>query len=144
MPEILSPIIIVAPTTVGKSDIAASLNDQLPNVHRVNADKYGLYADGDYFEVGFGLKPGELDTIDRPHLYGSLIPSDSLPSPKAYGEMAWAEVQAIHALGGIAVVEGCSYRYNQALLRRFGTEHGINLTWANREGLPAVTSMRAR
>lgn len=141
MSEIKSPIIIVGPTTVGKTDVAHALAAEIDPVI-VNADKYGLYADGNYFEVGLGLKPGELyDERDR-RLVGCLSPSEPLPSPEAYAHMAGEAVNGIHSLGKVAVVEGCSYRYNQALINYFGVSHAVNLTWAEKAALPDVADQR--
>lgn len=142
MPEISSPIVLVGPTTVGKSEVAAALADGRPSVI-INADKYGLYAASE-FEIGFGLSPGELDDGRNRDLYGVLAPFDELPSPKEYAAMAKEAIERAHAAGRTAILEGCSYRYNMALIGALGVDRAVNLTWADPSGLEDKVESRAR
>lgn len=142
MSEAISPVVIVGPTTVGKSEVANELADRFSAV-LINADKYGLYQRPE-FAIGFGLAPGEIDDARERELYGVLDPTDPLPSPSAYAEMAADAVDRVHSLGKLAVIEGCSYRYNMALIGRFGVERAVNLTWAAKDGLEAKVAERAQ
>ena len=142
MPEVASPIILVGPTTVGKSEVAIEIANRIPSV-LINADKYGLYARPE-FAIGFGIDPEEFDNNHQRELYGTFSPFDPLPTTEAYVELAKGAVERTHALGNLAVIEGCSFRYNMALLDHFGIQHGVNLTWISREGLEDKVAERAR
>ena len=133
MSEVLSPIILVGPTTVGKSDLACELADKTGG-HLVNADRFYLYA-GKTFMLGLGLKAGELED-DRPRsLYGHLDPMDAPLSPDEFLAVATGVIEGIHNNGGVAIVEGCNRSYNAALITYFGLRHAIGITWADKQGL---------
>lgn len=142
MAEVLSPIILVAPTTVGKTEVALAIADKV-DATLINSDKYGLYADGNYFEVGLGLAPNDLQDGRSRQLYGCLDPHAPLPSPEEYVQLADEAVATAHAAGKVAVIEGCSYRNNQALIGHFGVKHAVNLALTQRDGVEELVVQRA-
>jgi tRNA A37 N6-isopentenylltransferase MiaA len=138
--EAISPIILIGPTTVGKTDIAKALVDSTDG-HLINSDRHYFYA-GETFSLGLGLEHGELEDGRQRHLYGGLGPNDAPPTPEEYIEQVAIEVDAIHSLGGVAVLEGCTRRYAMSLMDYFGIEHAVSITWDSRKGLDAMVRKR--
>ncbi len=142
MPELRSPLVLAGPTTVGKSDVARELADRTQGVI-LNADKYYLYANR-LFQIGLGLVPGELNDGRQRELYGVLSPETPLPSTEDFLSMTDAAVKRAHHMGQLAIIEGCSYRHNMALIHRYGAERSVSLTWADRDGVSARVDSRMR
>lgn len=129
-----SPVILVGPTTAGKSDVAAAISDMTGGTI-ITADRGYMYADPDLFWLGLGLVPGELDD-DRPRrLYGTLNPLDPPLEPEDYVARVRSEVETIHSVGGIAIIEGCTRRYNRALISQFGFGHAVGISWPSAAAL---------
>lgn len=137
-----SPIILAGPTTVGKTEIAKELADRTSG-QIINADRYYLYA-GKHFMLGLGLEPCELTDGRQRQLFGNLHPHDTVPSPEEYVAMADQAVNLTHAAGCIAIIEGCTYDYLSPLMKHFGLHHAVNITWANKQGLPMSLEKRAQ
>lgn len=127
MLEKLSPLILAGPTTVGKSDLAVRIADMTDGVI-INSDKYYLYA-GRHFRVGLGLRRGELEDGRPRRLYGGLGPRSPLPTPQEYASWINPVIRGVQAMGRLAIVEGCTYSYNQELIAKYGGRYAIGLTW---------------
>ena len=131
MGEIVSPIILVGATTTGKSEIAHNIAD-ITEGHIVNADKFYLYA-GDVFMLGLGMTPDVLYD-DRPrYLYGQLAPMAQPLTAEEYVAEAAKAVDEIHAIGRIAIIEGCIRSYIGALICRFGSRHAVGINGPDNE-----------
>jgi|GEM_PF-1915782 len=126
-----APFILAGPTTVGKSEVAKHLADQTGGTI-VNADKYYLYA-SENFTLGLGLNKHELNDGRSRALFGALDPYAPLPSQPEFLGMIDNAVNDLHARGEKAIIEGCSYRFNTALIERYGVENAVCLTWADRD-----------
>lgn len=137
-----SPLILVGPSTAGKSDVAKTIVD-MTGGHYVNADRYYAFA-RPAFTLGLGLVPGELEDGRPRHLFGILDPFDAPLSPAEYLARAEREVDAIHAAGGLAVIEGCTRRYNTALIGRYGVDHAVGIRWGSEAELAAKLENRVQ
>lgn len=140
MSEFASPIILAGPTAVGKTDIANELADRTDG-HLITADKFYLYA-GEFFMTGLGLEPGELEDGRSRHLYGCLEPTDPILPTEDYLAQAVDAIDAVHADGHVAIVEGCSYKYTTALIGYYGLGHAVDITWTDRSTLPQTVTRR--
>ena len=121
-----SPIILVGPTTAGKSDVAEAIAD-ITDGTIITADRGYMYAKRDLLWLGLGLKPNELDDGRDRRLYGSLAPLAPPLEPAEYVERVQTEVDEIHSNDGVAVIEGCTRRYNMALMEHYGVNHALGI-----------------
>lgn len=105
-------IMLVGPSSVGKSDIAIALS-RLVDGEIINADKYYLYS-------GFSSTTGLPDFENHPdvvtHLYGIQSPDKACPSDREFGSLVSKTVEEIIRRGRIPIVEGCYYRFSHAIL----------------------------
>lgn len=138
-----SPLILVGPTTAGKSDVATAIADVTEGTI-ITADRGYMYAKPDLLWIGLGLTPGELDDGRRRRLFGSLEPHDSPLSPTEFIEQVKFEVETIHAAGGLAIVEGCTRRYNTALMDEFGLDNTVGIFWSSEETLHGKLTRRVQ
>ena len=142
MPEVLSPIILMGATTMGKSDIGNEIAD-ITNAEIVNADKFYLYA-GKVFMLGLGLGRDELQDGRPRHLYGSLEPFDEPLAAEQYLAAATEVISEIHASGKPVIVDGCIRSYNAALVGHYGLNHAVGITCDNRDKQNWRTFIRRR
>jgi tRNA A37 N6-isopentenylltransferase MiaA len=141
--NVRSPLILVGPTTAGKSDVAAAISDMTGGTI-ITADRGYMYAKPDLFWLGLGLVPGELDDGRPRRLFGTLEPLDPPLDPTAYMETVRSEVDAIHALGGLAIIEGCTRRYNRELMRQYGLDHALGIFWPSATDLHGKLTRRVQ
>jgi len=107
-----APILLVGPSTVGKSDLAFALAEQLGG-EVVNADKFYLFRG---FPCTTGLPDFGAHPTVRTHLYEILPPEESPLDETEFGVRAATLVQDIARRGALPIVEGCYHRYAQALI----------------------------
>jgi len=107
-----TPILLVGPSTVGKSDLAFALAEQLGG-EVINADKFYLFSG---FPRTTGLPDFEAHPTVRTHLYQILSPWDAPLDEMQFGVRAAALVHEIAKRGGLPIVEGCYHRYARALI----------------------------
>lgn len=112
-------VAVVGPTASGKSDLALDLAEILPGImgvtgkgELVSADSMQLYRGMD---IGTAKTPLEQRRGIAHHQIDILDVTEE-PSAARYQVEARADIQAIHARGGVAVVAGGSGLYQRALL----------------------------
>lgn len=98
------PIVILGPTTVGKTEVAFGLARRM-NAEIINADKFYLY---DAMHTVTGHSDADQYPDVRHHLYGVLQPHQSIWSDSQYSRHLKASLPGIRERGRNAVVEGCS------------------------------------
>lgn len=138
-----SPLILVGPTTAGKSDVAAAISDMTGGTI-ITADRGYMYAKPDLLWLGLGLVPGELDDGRPRRLFGSLEPHDPPLNPMDYVKQVKSEVNAIHAVGGLAIIEGCTRRYNFELMHQYGLDHALGISWQSETTLHSKLTRRVQ
>jgi tRNA A37 N6-isopentenylltransferase MiaA len=98
------PIVILGPTTVGKTDVAFGLARCL-GAEAVNADKFYLY---DAMHVVTGQSDAHLYPDVRTHLYGVLKIEEPRWNESRYSDELKACVRDIRRRRHAMVLEGCS------------------------------------
>jgi tRNA A37 N6-isopentenylltransferase MiaA len=98
------PIVILGPTTVGKTEVAFGLARKM-NAEVVNADKFYLY---DAMQAVTGQSDADQYPDVHHHLYGVLQPDQSIWNDSQYSRNLKASLPGIRERGRNVVVEGCS------------------------------------
>lgn len=143
----LRPVVILGPTTVGKTDVAFGLAQNL-SAEVINADKFYLY---DAMPNVSGQSDAAHYPDVRSHLYGVLKIEDSRWSESRYSVAIKAACQSIQARNRPLIVEGCSNGLVRAaadVLSLFGQSNGakpllIGLHWKSGNDLAADCERRA-
>ena len=138
-----SPVVLIGPTTAGKSAVAEAMSDMTGSTI-ITADRGYMYARPDLLWLGLGLMPNELDDGRPRRLFGSLEPHDRPLNPAEYLARVRNEVAVIHSLGGTAIIEGCTRRYNNALLHEYGVDHAVGITWPSEAALYGKLTRRVQ
>ena len=103
--EIPDVLIVLGPTTTGKSKLAAKLARQLDG-EILNADKFYLFDD-------FAIGTGRADIFEHPdlkfHLYGVLPAKASIVQVGTWGQWMMDTIQKIRARNKLVVIEGSSF-----------------------------------
>ena len=114
----LTSIVILGPTSVGKTEIAFGLARKI-GAEVINADKFYLFAD--LPEV-----TGQSDARRYPdvkaHLFGALQPDDTRWSESRYRREVSGCLRGLQGLGRSAIVEGCSNGYVRAAIDVLGSD----------------------
>lgn len=100
----LRPVVILGPTTVGKTDVAFGLARRM-NAEVINADKFYLY---DALPEVTGQSDADQYPDVTSHLYGVLQPNDNLWSQSRYSSELVNCLPGIRSRGRAPVIEGCS------------------------------------
>ena len=141
------PIVILGPTTVGKTEVAFGLARRL-NATVINADKFYLY---DALPEVTGQSDADQYPDITSHLYGRLQPDDALWSSNRYrAELRGCLAEAAERNQQI-IVEGCSNALVRVAIETLSSTATceaeqpllIGLQWRHRAQLPADCAGRA-
>lgn len=143
----LRPVVILGPTTVGKTEVAFGLARRL-SAEVINADKFYLY---DALPEVTGQSDADQYPDVASHLYGVLQPEDSLWSQSRYSAELKACLPGIHARGSTPIIEGCSNGFICAAMSTLSSTAQspekaplvIGLRWKHRNQLAADCERRA-
>ena len=105
-------VMLVGPSTAGKTDVAIGLAKRLPG-EIINADKFYLYQG---FPSTTGLPDFTMSPTVSSHLYGILSPETDCPSEQEYVSRVLEVIGGIESRGSVPIIEGCYYRFANALL----------------------------
>jgi tRNA A37 N6-isopentenylltransferase MiaA len=115
----MKSILLIGPTTVGKTDIAIQLAKKL-NGEIINADKFYLY-DGVKRITGVPAKHPKL----KAHLYAILNPNQECLTNQEYTKKV-KEIEAeIKKRNKIPVIEGCYHQFAKSLIKNADSEYII-------------------
>lgn len=113
-------IVVLGPTTTGKTRVAAGLARSLGG-ELVNADKLYLF---DGLAVGTGRS--DVDGLGLPtHLYGGLDPHTDVPDVGLWLARLDDALRGIHARRRVAIVEGSSFGLASAAAAVAARRHGL-------------------
>lgn len=136
------PILLLGPSTVGKSELAFALAERLGG-EIINADKFYLFS-------GFPFSTGLPDFRGHPtipvHLYQFLSPETAPLEESEYGRRAASLVHAIVKRGAVPIVEGCYHRYARAVLSATADIHWnvVGIRWSPGVDVPQLAKMRVK
>ena len=136
-----SLVVVLGPTTTGKTDLAADLARTVDG-ELINADKFYLF---DRFSIGTGRADVEVHADLPRHLYGCLPARASLPSVGTWATWLDRVVRDIRSRGRVPVVEGSSFGLTAAAARLAARTPGsqvVGLRWASRQGLAQRVAQR--
>ena len=136
-----SLLVILGPTTTGKTELAAELARRLDGA-LINADKFYLF---NGFSVGTGRADVEAHADLPRHLY-ACVPRDAAPPPVGlWRQWLKTTVAAVRARGRVPVVEGSSFGLASAaaaLAARTPGARVLGLRWRDRHGLEQRVAQR--
>ena len=138
-----SLVVVLGPTTTGKTELATELARTLDG-ELINADKFYLF---DRFSIGTGRADIEAHADLPRHLYGCLPARASLPSVATWA--AWLDrvVRDVRSRGRVPIVEGSSFGLTAAAARlatRTPGSHVIGLRWSSAQGLSQRVAHRVQ
>lgn len=134
-------VVILGPTTTGKTDLAASIAREIGG-ELVNADKFYLF---DGFAIGTGRADVEAHADLRRHLYACVAPDGALPSVGVWARWLKAVVTDVRRRGRVPIVEGSSFGLASAaaaLATRTPMSRVLGLRWRDQAGLSERVATR--
>jgi len=142
------PIVILGPTTVGKTQVAFGLARKM-NADVINADKFYLY---DALNTVTGQSDVDQYPDVRHHLYGVLQPDQSIWKDHQYGTHLKACLPGIGERGRNVVVEGCSNAFVRSATSALESSARkpketpllFGLRWENPNAVPQDCERRAK
>ncbi|WP_043644952.1 tRNA (adenosine(37)-N6)-dimethylallyltransferase MiaA [Caenispirillum salinarum] len=109
------PLIVVAgPTASGKSALALDIAREFGGTV-INADSMQVYRELRVLTA----RPSAEEEAAAPHRLYGVLPGSEVCSPVRWRDMAVAEIEAVHAAGGLPIVCGGTGLYIRALLHGF-------------------------
>lgn len=133
-------LMLVGPTTTGKTEIAIALA-RLLDGELINADKFYLYK-------GFPSVTGLPDFADYPdirtHLYEILHPIDNCLGDQEYVEHVKTIQEELWSRRKLPIIEGCYHRFAKSLMNTAGSTRFtlVGIKWTTTEGLQTAVECR--
>ena len=133
------PVLITGPSTTGKSGLARHLMD-VHGCEAINSDKFYLYRGCQVGSLRNALPASERD---RCWLFGVLGPETHRWEAPIFCHEVRRVLGLVESRGALAVIEGCSFSYNSALLKSGLVRTAVALCWPPAFDLEAHLHERA-